>query len=369
MTPASTRRLKPARFPTTLNSPSDDQETYEERILVIRFSSLGDILLTAPALRSLHTRFPESRIDLLVASDYEDAARLIPGPDRVLTFDKRSGFSGLLRLRRLLAGQYSLLVDLQNNFRSAFLRATVFPTVWVKARRYRFKRWMLIRFKRNLYREVRPVPLRYLAALDLVAVTDDGRGLELAVPEELKEWARYYLKSRCNIERPVVALCPGARHNTKMWPPECWVALGNELVRLSNSVLVIGSAQEQALIANLVRQIPSAVPVTDRSLREIAALFTQVTVAVSNDSGLMHLAGGVGAPVVAIFGPTVEEFGFYPFRMQSEVLSHQLYCRPCTAMGGKRCPEGHFRCMMETPPAAVLAAVQRLMSADQASSL
>ena len=78
----------------------------------------------------------------------------------------------------------------------------------------------------------------------------------------------------------------------------------------------------------------------------------------------MHLAGGVGTPVVAVFGPTAQQFGFYPFRMQSEVLAHALSCRPCTAQGGERCPQGHFRCMLDTPPAAVLAAVQRLLSSS-----
>ncbi len=142
-------------------------------MLVIRFSSLGDILLTAPALRSLRARFPESPIDLLVAAEYADAARLIPGPDRVLTFDRSEGFGGLWRLRGQLARRYAVLVDLQNSPRSAFLRATTLPVIWTKAKRYRLRRWLLIRFKKNLYGGVKAVPERYLDAMARLGAIDD----------------------------------------------------------------------------------------------------------------------------------------------------------------------------------------------------
>ena len=335
---------------------------------MIRFSSLGDILLTAPALRAVKRRFPESMVDILVASEYEDAARLIPGVDRVITFDRSTGLRGLFRLRRQLAGQYNLLVDLQNSVRSAYLRATTFPTIWVKAQRYRLRRWMLIHFKRNLYHGVRPVSLRYLDALDLVGGHDDGDGLGLVVPAQMKDWATDYLSAHCDLSRGIVALCPGARHNTKRWPVDRWIELGNGLVPAGMHVLLIGSETESGLIREIGEQVPGAAVIVDRSITEVAAIFTQCAAAVSNDSGLMHLAYGVGIPVVAIFGPTVEEFGFYPFRAESMVLDHPLYCRPCTAIGGKRCPEGHFRCMLETSPPAVLASVRKLLGSDEAMS-
>jgi lipopolysaccharide heptosyltransferase II len=351
-----------------LKNPSDGvEDSADERILVVRFSSLGDILLTAPALRALHARFPHSQIDLLVASEFEAAARLIPGPDRVLTFDRRTGIAGLLKLRSALAGRYHLFVDLQNSSRSAFLRATTFPTVWVKARRYRVRRWLLIKFKRSFYKALRPVPLRYLDALDLVGVEDDGEGLNLQVTATMKEWARDFLAARCDLSKPLIVLCPGARHTTKRWPADRWVTLGGDLDLAGYAVLVMGASSEAELVREISSQIPGSVPVTDRSIPEAAAILSLAATVVSNDSGLMHLAGGVGAPVVAIFGPTVEEFGFYPFRSKHIVLAHSLYCRPCTAMGSARCPEGHFRCMLETAPAAVREAVHRLLPPERPS--
>lgn len=343
--------------------PSESLATgRDEPVLVIRFSSLGDILLTAPALRRLRERFPDSPLHLLVASEYADAARLIPGPDRVLTFDRSEGFAGLWRLRGELARRYSVLVDLQNSARSAFLRAAVMPVIWTKAKRYRMRRWLLIRFKKNFYGDVKAVPERYLAAMTRLGATDDGRGLELAVPEAAREWAGAYLPTLGLGADRFVVLCPGARHATKRWPAERWQELGRGLRGDGLSVLVVGGASEAALVTEIAGAIPGAVALADRSLVEVAAVFLRAAAVVSNDSGLMHLAAGVGTPLVAVFGPTVEEFGFYPFRARAEVLEHSLYCRPCTAIGGERCPQGHFRCMLDTSSQMTLAAVRRLLA-------
>jgi lipopolysaccharide heptosyltransferase II len=340
-----------------------------ERILVIRFSSLGDILLTAPAIRALRARFPQGTIDLLVAREYADAAGLIPGPDRVLTFDRSSGLSGLWRLRRELSHRHTLLVDLQNSPRSLFLRMSTFPAIRVKAKRYRFRRWMLIRFKWNLYREPRPVPLRYLDALSMMGVSDDGRGLDLRVPESARAWADSWMLTAGLADRPMAVLCPGARHWTKQWPGERWTALGRLLVNDGFSVVIAGSLKESSLLSEIATAVPSAKCIEGQSIPNLAALFSRASVVVSNDSGLMHLAAGVGSRVVAIFGPTVESFGFYPFRGRSEVVERELPCRPCSAMGGERCPRRHFRCMLDIEPDSVRDAVLRISRVNPRRSL
>jgi heptosyltransferase II len=122
----------------------------------------------------------------------------------------------------------------------------------------------------------------------------------------------------------------------------------------------VGGGEEASDIEEIACGIPSAISVVQESIPHLAALFQAADVVISNDSGLMHLAAGVGAPVVAAFGPTVEEFGFYPFRARSEVVSRDLPCRPCSAMGTERCPLGHFRCMLDIQATDVVQAVERL---------
>ena len=329
-------------------------------MLVIRFSSLGDILLTAPTLRVLRRRFPDGHIDLLVAQEYAEAAALIPGPDRVLTFDRRSGWGGLLRLRSDLSRRYSILVDLQNSLRSSFLRVTTLPTLWMKARRYRFRRWLLVQFKWNLYRRIIPVPMRYLDAVHMTGAEDDGLGLHLQIPDTALADARAILTDWGLTSSTIAILCPGARHFTKRWPSEHWKVLGEKLTKEGQSILVVGAADESVLVQDIAGSIPASKPLIGYPIPTLAALMQQAHVVVSNDSGLMHLAGGVGARVVAIFGPTVEEFGFFPFRARSRVLEQKLPCRPCSAMGTETCKEKHFRCMLDTRPEHVLNAIQEL---------
>ncbi|MFZ5433295.1 MAG: glycosyltransferase family 9 protein [Calditrichota bacterium] len=279
---------------------SNEAVAARETILVIRFSSLGDILLTAPALRALRRRYPNGHIDLLVADEFADAASLIRGPDRVLTFDRKSGLQGLFELRRRLSRRYSIVVDLQNSPRSLFLRLFTFPLVWVKAKRYRFRRWLLVRFKWNRYQQVLPVPQRYLNALSLFGVTDDEQGLELQIAEPTRVEALKNLTTD-SPNKPLAILCPGARHFTKRWPGERWVELGKQLSAAGWQTAIIATEAERALGDELKRGIPGSELICGRTIPEIAGLFQQTNVVVCNDSGLMHLATGVGAPVAAIF--------------------------------------------------------------------
>lgn len=330
-------------------------------ILVIRLSSLGDVLLTAPALRGLRAHFPNAHVDFLTAADYADAATLLPGVDRILPFQRHRGWRGLLRLRSDLSRRYAFLIDLQNSPRSTFLRATTFPVVWVKAKRYRLRRWLLVNFKWNLYRSVKPVPDRYREATALLgAQDDDGLGLELLIPARARTWAAEFLK-RSAQDRPVAVLCPGARHETKKWLADRWTELGCIAANAGLSVCVIGSSGERELVCEISDNIPGAIPLHDREIPDVAGVMEQAAVVVSNDSGLMHLAAGVNTPLVAIFGPTVEPFGFFPYRARAEILDHELPCRPCRALGGAECPKRHFRCMLDTHPADVWAAMSRVM--------
>lgn len=330
---------------------------------MIRFSSLGDILLAAPALRALRARFPDAHLDLLVAREYADAAALLRGPNRVLTFDRTAGRRGLWKLRGDLARRYTILVDLQNSPRSAFLRTTTLPTVWVKARRHRLRRWLLIRFKWNLYGAIPSVPLRYLNALEPLGATDDGRGLDLFLPDDAA-FASDLIGEEPAEPGRLMVLCPGARHNTKRWPPERWIALGGLLRAEGYRITVVGSSGERDLVTLVAAGIEGARAVSGRPIREVAALFQRSAAVISNDSGLMHLAAGLDKPVVALFGPTVREFGFYPFRARSVVLEHSLDCRPCSAMGTEICPKGHFRCMLDTHPPQVLQALHNSLQAN-----
>ncbi len=312
-------------------------------------------------MRALRRRFVDAEIHLLVAAEYADAARLIPGHDAIIEFDRSSGLSGLLKLRGQLHRAYGLLIDLQNSWRSTFLRTLIFPTIWVAARRYRLRRWLLINLKWDTYRLPRSVAIRYLDAAETLGANDDGAGLDLRVPWDAAQWATHFLIEK-KIDGRFVVLCPGARHFTKRWPIERWRSLAVELSATGIEIVVTGMDTEGSSIETVCAGLPTAVPLIESQITRVAAVLEKADAVITNDSGLMHLASGLNRPVVALFGPTVEQFGFFPFRANATILQHQLNCRPCTAFGGRTCPKGHFRCMLNTDVRQVLTAVQQYLA-------
>src|SRR5438094_671589 len=131
----------------------------------------------------------------------------------------------------------------------------------------------------------------------------------------------------------VVALAPGAAHATKRWSVAHWSALIEQLRAGSYRPVVIGGPEDRGLAQQLVAGDAAASAAGEFSLQETGALLARAAVAVSGDTGVMHMATGVGTPVVALFGPTVEQFGFFPYRARTAVLQRELACRPCSATG------------------------------------
>ena len=159
---------------------------------------------------------------------------------------------------------------------------------------------------------------------------------------------------------PLAALAPGAAHATKRWPLRHWRALAEQLRGMGYGLVAVGGAGDRQLAGELGPGVPNAAG--EFTLQETGACLARATVLVSGDTGVMHMATGVGTRVVALFGPTVEPFGFFPYASRAEVLERDLSCRPCSAMGTERCPLGHHRCLEEIFPDQVAAAVQRLVA-------
>lgn len=346
---------------------------HPERILVIRLGSLGDIVLSTLLLRCLRDRFPRATIDMLVKERYKPLLDSMDCLDGRLTYPERA--SGRRELRRLLrdAG-YDTVVDLQNNLISRRIVQHIQAQRVFRYRRWRINRWFRIHFP-SLRRKLTtppPVGIGYLETAAPLSVMDDGRGLRLICNDRSLEAVRdilraFHEKAGLPSETEPLILAPGSRHQTKVWLAERWVTL-MECAREEGygSQVLIGSDAEQELLEGIQSRLGFPVLMTAgrTGLGELTALISLGCALVSGDSGPMHIAGAVGTPVVAIFGPTVPEFGFAPFRCRSEVvqIADELTCRPCHPHGPERCPRKHFRCMLDIDPQMVMSAVKRVVS-------
>ena len=332
-------------------------------ILVIRLSSLGDILLTTPVLRALHEHFPAAHIDVLTKAAYQDVLCANPCVHRLWLWEPQQGLREMLgRLRQI---RYDVVVDLQRTLRSRLLYHGLLARCKLTYAKHTIRRALLVHCGWNTLRAMTPVPERYVAPLRRLGLTTPLPPLEMHLTAPSREAMHAYLRQELpeHGARPLLAVAPGARWSTKRWPVERFAAVAQELAQAQQAaVVVLGSAEDQRLAQELCQRL--TVPALDStgklSLMHTAALLQQCHLLLSNDSGLMHMATALRVPVVAIFGPTVQEFGFYPFQARAQVVRADVACRPCSTKGSARCPRGHHQCMQQVTVAQVGAAAQTL---------
>lgn len=331
-------------------------------ILLVRFSSLGDVLLTTPLIRALRARHPDATLTALTKAAWAPLLSANPHLDQVVTIAPGDTLGGLARaLRR---GGFSHRLDLHGSVRSRMLRLLV-PGAWQGYDARRRERRALIHARRDHYHPRVPVPERYFEAARELDVRPDGGPAELFTSPGAEARAEEWLATAGLDETaPLVALAPGAAHPTKRWPLTHWRALARALVERGMQVALVGHGGDRAAAAEVLASLDhgAASAAGQLDLQASGALLRRARVVVSNDSGPMHLAAAVGTPVVALFGPTVEQFGFFPYRARASVVERDLPCRPCSSKGGPRCPLGHHRCMTELLPEVVMARVQEWLA-------
>lgn len=330
-------------------------------ILVVRFSSIGDILLTTPLIRALRRRHPAANIMALTKRAFTPLLSDHPGLNQVLALEPDHSIPSLAASLR--KHRFTHLLDLHGSLRSRAVRLLV-PGRWTGCRKRRIAREILIRTKRDRYGVHQPMAERYFEAARELDVHPDGGPAEFGLAADAVETADKWIRDAgLGRERRLVALAPGAAHFTKRWPTEYWIGLVERVVAAGWDAGVVGGVDD----AELCRRVaaaggPHAASVAGSfGLQETGALLRQARAVVTGDTGVMHMATAVGTPVIALFGPTVEAFGFFPYNARATVLQRDLSCRPCSSQGGARCPLGHHHCLREIPPDQVGAVLERLL--------
>ena len=312
------------------------------RVLLLRFSSIGDILLTSPVVRTLHEQLG-AEVHFLTKSAFRELVAFHPHIHRVHLLPDR--FGDLVHELRAL--RFDAVVDLHHNLRTARLRAALRGPRWYRFQKLNWKKWLLVRLKIDRLPRVHIVD-RYLAAAAPLGVTNDGRGLD------------FYIDPGARVDHPVLhepflAVAMGAAHATKQIP----VPLLARALRAGTSpVVLLGGPQDRDRAARLLATLPDTTVVDfcgKLSLSESARVLSRATCLLTPDTGLMHLATALRVPVVSVWGNTVPAFGMYPYRPDDPgaFTVHEvagLSCRPCSKIGFRACPRGHFRCMHDQSP-------------------
>jgi ADP-heptose:LPS heptosyltransferase len=316
------------------------------KVLVARFSSIGDIILTTPILRCIKQQKPDSIIHYITKTSFRPILANNPHIDKLVYFDEEITEV----LDDLKQEKYDCIVDLHRNVRSLRLkRALKVPSYTFP--KLNVKKWMLVNFKLNMMPD-KSIVERYFEAVIPIGVHNDGEGLEYPLPSYGK------LKSSdvpMSLWGGYVGMVIGGSYNTKKLPVHKWVELIN---LIPYPVMLLGGKEDyeegqQIALADKVRVYNAC---GKFSLNESAQLVKMAKIIVSNDTGLMHMAAAFQKPIVSLWGNTSPEMGMFPYfgsnnlktRVSPKSLiveNNDLHCHPCSKIGYSKCPKGHFKCM------------------------
>lgn len=332
-------------------------------LLAVRIGALGDVLLATPLVRAIRQRHPHMRITVLTHRRYVPLLSDNPGVDEVVGVTRDDSLLDVSA--RLRAARFGHLLDLENSPRSWPFRVLV-PGRWRAAPQYRLARELLIRTKRSHYPKNSTVADRYFEAASDLGVTPDGAPAEFFLNPEAEERADAWLgKVGLGNRQPFVAFAPSAGQATKRWPRDYWIRLVRRIMSTGAGVVFLGGPEDVPLTGSIAARC-GAETVNGAgvlSLQGTGAVLKRAAALVTGQTGSMYMAAALGTPLVALFGPTVRAFGYYPYNAARAVLlERDLPCRPCSFSGGEECPLSHHLCLQEIQPDAVYAALCRVLA-------
>lgn len=346
-----------------------------KKILIVRFSSLGDVVLTTPVIGSLKSAFPGSEISFLTKARYGDILRADPRISSLVEFDpegKHKGASGLLRLAWKLRSQdFDLLVDLHSNLRSFLVRRMVKSGMKLKYRKRWLPRFLMVHCKFLKTKLIHTID-SYLGVLRRLQIDGADRNPLVFSASDDRKFAENFLLER-NVKKDdiVIAVHPGAKWDTKRWDQKKFAEVCRAVIdRLGAKVLLLGEEREKGIVLKIKSGLPAGriFEAVGLPLGKLAASVAGCDCLISNDSGPMHLASALGVPVVAIFGPTHPKLGFVPIGSRNVVLCADVECSPCSLHGEKRCSKKSRFCMDLIDPDTVVQAVERLIKEKKPDS-
>ena len=313
-----------------------------KKILVIRFSSIGDIVLTTPVVRCLKNQLKDIELHVLTKKKFSNLFKKNTYVDKVFEFDN----SLKDNIKELKKENYDYIVDLQKNKRSKRVTVSLrcqhssFPKL-------NFKKFLLTTFKINLMPDVHIVD-RYFEAVKDLGVKNDLKGLDFFISTE-NQYDISELPSA--FQNGFHAFVIGGTYKTKILPA---VKIVEVIKKLQEPVVLLGGLDDVERANDVMNSVSENVVnlVGKINLEQSASLVKMAKSVLTNDTGLMHIAAAFHKNIVSVWGNTVPELGMYPYLPNEKDKCHiveckDVKCRPCSKLGFKDCPKKHFRCMME----------------------
>ena len=311
------------------------------KILILRFSSIGDIVLTTPVIRCLKKQLPNAEIHYATKNTFKGILENNPYVDKVHVLS--SSTSDLIK--DLKQEKFDVVIDLHKNIRTQKIKWALGSTSY-SFDKLNIRKWLFVNWKLKVMPEKHIVE-RYLEAIRELDIQNDNEGLNYFIPKN--DVVDLGSLPEAFIHTGYVAIAIGAQHSTKRLPE---AKLKELIEKISLPVLLLGGKEDAPMGDLLMNHFSGTKRILNTcgkyNLNQSASLVEQSRYLYTHDTGLMHIAAALKKRIVSIWGNTVPEFGMYPYK--TEYITWQvdnLSCRPCSKIGFNACPQKHFKCMNE----------------------
>ena len=311
------------------------------KILIIRFSSIGDIVLTTPVIRCAKQQLIGTEIHFVTKEAFKDTLSHNPYIDKLITF--KNDISEIYE--ELKTEKYDVIIDLHKNLRSLRLKQFL-KTKSYSFDKLNFKKFLAVNFKLKNSLPNKHIVERYFEAIVNIGVKSDGKGLDYFLNEKDKvNCSDLFFESQ---PTKFIALVVGGSYFTKQIPI-------NKLIEICNNstlpIILLGGKSDKLIADELQKNFPHIINTCGLfSLNQSASIISQAEWVITSDTGLMHIAAAFNKKIISVWGNTIPEFGMGPYlpNAENKILEiKNLNCRPCSKLGYKKCPKGHFKCMNE----------------------
>ena len=339
------------------------------RFLIIQTAFLGDVILTLPLVQILKESVPDSLVDFIAIPETSDIVKNHPDISDVIVYDKhgkQKSILSFLRFRnRLRAAHYDAVLCPHRSLRSCLLVRATQAKIRVgfdkAALKSAFTDVMPWKFGVHEIDRNRSLLNRLLA--DGPSTSGFSHELpKIFIPDEYRLKAERFL-SEHNVGQPYAVVAPGTIWETKRYPVDMMVEIVRKLSNRFDNIVVVGGKKDMNLIKNFDSLDDKVVlAIGNLPIMSSAEIIKGSSLLIANDSAPVHIASAFGVPAVAVFGPTIRDFGFFPYHERSKVVEVDgLGCRPCSIHGGHNCPISTFDCMRKISPDKIIAAASELL--------
>jgi ADP-heptose:LPS heptosyltransferase len=311
-----------------------------KKILIIRFSSIGDIVLTTPVIRCIKEQKPKIEIHYITKKSFKGILETNPYIKKIHTIEKNiNEISDELKKE-----DFDFVVDLHNNIRSAQTKRVIGkPSSAFK--KLNFQKWLLVNFKINRMPPLHLVD-RYIQTVEQLGIKNDNKGLDYFIPEKDEVQITSLPHTHQN---GYIGFVVGAKFFTKQLPIEKMISICK---KINQPIILLGGKEDSERAVIIENEVGYNIynACGKYNLNQSASLVKQATKIITHDTGLMHIAAAFKKEIISVWGNTVPAFGFTPYlpSPKSKIVEvKNLSCRPCSKIGYSRCPKGHFKCMME----------------------